>query len=338
MTEMCKIDKALLETKLTLARVSPNEYFSNIVKSSGYTAIVAAEVLYILECKPVYVTYESKPDCYQEIPVKYNNRSMFMAPVTRILQLRGTEIDCTPLLPAKFTIGGRWYTTDQQIRETTAPKQLTTDILTSWTYTPLPSLMESSVYDSESLEKMKRMVYEQGDRRVASSVMHKVISGQHPNLQGYSFDALVTEKVIKNAFEKYWSKFLTWSTWMGNMTSTAIGIYIMVRMVKFVIDTLIHGKILFDIYGFGWMLLASFWDSLTNFLSHRGNQMQTTARNDTAQKDTIIEIEEKQTNDLTVSCMHNNSTIYPNINKQIEIELEERPERPTYKPRVRCNS
>lgn len=113
------------------------------------------------------------------------------------------------------------------------------------------------------------MIYEQGDRRVASNILHKVLSGQHPNHQGFRFDALISESLIENVLDKYWAKFLSWTTWLGNITSTFIGIYMIARILKFVIDTIMHGRILYDIYGFGWQLLASFWDSLTTFLSHR---------------------------------------------------------------------
>lgn len=269
MTEMCKIDKALLETKLTLARLNPTEFVSALMKKTGFSAVVAGEVLHVLECKPVYVQPFASERCFQELPVKYGNITMYLSPVTRTLQLRGTEIECTPLLPAKFQFGGRWYTFDGKIRETTAPHKLATDIVTKWTYTPLPNLMESGVYDAESLKKMRTMIYNQGDRRIASNVVHKILTGQSPSIQGFHFDALISEKLIDNVVHKYWTKLLSWSTWLGNITSTAIGLYLIGRIVKFVIDTLMHGRILYEIYGFSWQLICSIWDSLTTFLTHR---------------------------------------------------------------------
>lgn len=271
MIEMCKLDKNLLETKLTLARMNPTEFVTSLMRRTGFSAVVAGEVLHVLECKPVYVQPIATENCYQELPVQYGNITMFMAPVTRTLQPRGTEIECTPLLPAKFQFGGRWYTFDGKIRETIAPQRLATDIVTKWTYTPLPNLMESGIYDAESVKKMRIMIYDQGDKRVASNIVHKILTGQSPARQGFHFEALMSEKLIDNMINKYWEKLISWSTWLGSITSTAIGLYMIRRLVKFVVDTLMHGKILYDIYGFGWQLIASFWDTMTSFLTHRNN-------------------------------------------------------------------
>ncbi|XP_065095159.1 uncharacterized protein LOC135717136 [Ochlerotatus camptorhynchus] len=269
MTEMCKLDKALLETKLTLARINPTEFVNSIMKRTGFSAVVAGEVLHVLECKPVYVQPFASERCYQELPVKFGNVTMFLTPVTRTLQMRGTEIECTPLLPAKFQFGGRWYTFDGKIRETTFPQKLATDIVTKWTYTPLPNLMESGIYDADSLKKMRTMIYDQGDRRIATNVVHKILTGQNPSKQGFHFEALMSEKLIDNMINKYWEKLVSLSSWLGNITSTAIGLYIIGRIIKFLVDTLMHGRILYDIYGFGWQLIASLWDSMTTFLTHR---------------------------------------------------------------------
>ena len=122
---------------------------------------------------------------------------------------------------------------------------------------------------------MRNLIYDSGNSRIATNILYKMLSGQYPDTQGFHFDSLIANKVIENAIEKYWSKFLSWSNWLGNVTSTIIGIYMVGRLIKFVIDTIMHGRILYDIYGIGWQLLASFWDSLTNFLSHRNAMKRT---------------------------------------------------------------
>lgn len=127
--------------------------------------------------------------------------------------------------------------------------------------------MESGVYVADSMQEMRTMIYEQGDRRVAR--IHKMLTGQHPNRQGFYFEALMSEKLIENMINKYWEKLISWSSWLGNITSIAIGLYIIGRIIKFVVDTPMHGRILYDIYGFGWQLVPSFCDSTTSLLTHR---------------------------------------------------------------------
>lgn len=272
--EICKVEKSLLETRLISARIYPQEFASNLMKSSGYTAVIAGEVIYIIQCKPAYVTLAPSPRCYQEIPVAKDNVSMYMSPVTHVLQRTGTQIECTPLLPAKFKFGTEWYSMDGRIHRVPSPNRLSTEIETTWKYDYLPDLMAVGIYDEKNLKRMHDMIYESEDRRSSAVVVHRTLSGNNADSQRFDFSNFIDENVIESTINKYWSKFMNWTTFVGQVTSSLVGFWLIGKLLKFVIDSLVHCRILFDIYGASWKLLAAFWDSLTNLLTHEYHNKQ----------------------------------------------------------------
>jgi hypothetical protein len=258
---MCQLEKTLLETRLVLARLNPTEFASQLMKSQGYTAVVAGEVLYVIQCKIVYVTIQHQTTCYQEIPVSYNGDLRYLGAVTRVLQRHGTEIECTPLLSAKFHFGSKWYSMDGRLREVPNPETLSSDLDNKWSFDNLPNLMSSGLYDNDSVSKMKEMIYENDDRRSASVVVHRTLSGFPSDSRGFDFKHIITDNLIESSITEYWNKLTTMTSWLGSITSSILGIWMICKVIKFLIDT--------DIYGVSWRLVASFWDSLTGLLSHK---------------------------------------------------------------------
>ena len=56
-----------------------------------------------------------------------------------------------------------------------------------------------------------------------------------------------------------WGKFLV----SGTASAGVISIYILGKIVKFILDTGIHAVALYEIYGFSFHLLGAVWDSVT---------------------------------------------------------------------------
>lgn len=269
MNELCKLEKSLLETRLISARINPQDFASNLAKSSGYTAVIAGEVIYIIKCSPTYVTLALTDKCYQEIPVIANNQRMFLSAVTHILQRRGTEIECTPIMPAKYQFGSKWFSLDGRLREVPSPQELSTNIEMDWKYDSLPNLMKIGVYDPDSVKKMRDFIYDNDDKRSATAIIQRTLAGSDVNRQGYDFSHIISENVFETTIQKYWTKFISFSSILGQVTSSIVGLWLIGKALKFIVDSVIHGKILYEIYGLSWKLTAAFWDSLTTFLSHK---------------------------------------------------------------------
>jgi len=94
-------------------------------------------------------------------------------------------------------------------------------------------------------------------------------------VNGGSFSNLLDEasieKIVMSAWEKFWNKFLIF----GNVSAGIIGLYISARIIKLILDTIVHGYALHTVYGWLMFLIGVIWDSLTNLLLHLGKERRT---------------------------------------------------------------
>lgn len=53
MQQKCALEKEVLLNALSLYSIAPDEMAYRIMKTAGYTAIAAGEVIYLIKCIPV---------------------------------------------------------------------------------------------------------------------------------------------------------------------------------------------------------------------------------------------------------------------------------------------
>lgn len=105
----CDLERTMLETRLGMASTNPIEFAFLVMGGPGFTALQMGELVYIVQCQAVDVSLREDPSCYQEIPVSYLNRSLFVTPRSRLLQQYGTQVECNKLMYPSFYINNDWY-------------------------------------------------------------------------------------------------------------------------------------------------------------------------------------------------------------------------------------
>lgn len=151
--QLCDVNHRLLTHLTTLAMVAPEEFAWTYTQQPGVTAVLRGEVVYMVQCAPVSVTYRNTAKCYQEIPVTHNGSNRFLKPRSRILTSYGTEIDCSPLAPPLFYLNGNWVSFTPQPTPVLPPTVLNASFKTEWIYTSPPRLVSAGLYSQELLEK-----------------------------------------------------------------------------------------------------------------------------------------------------------------------------------------
>ena len=203
-------------------------------------SVIAGEVVHIIKYIPVEVKYRKTEKCYLQLPV--HQCTFWRNP------LQVTSKSC-------------------RIQNTNYSKRLTKAILK---YTNPSSSGTSGIYSQSDLDKLRdHIMFPAGKPMILNSLAREITG--HPTInQGILLTYLFNQEVIDNIAESDWGRFWSVCTNFAITSACIIGLIIIIRGIKLIADTIIHGYALHRLFGWSLHLLGAFWDAVTNLLLHSG--------------------------------------------------------------------
>lgn len=271
-SQRCELEQQVLKNTLTLAHIRPDLFAYALMKGPGYISVVAGEVAHVIKCVPVEVTRKATEQCYLELPVQINNATRYLMPKTRVIVSTGTQIPCNPLLPTLFHVKGGWVSLTPAPSAVPAPNVLEPMHPPHWQYTDAEHLATSGIYTSNDLDRLKEHIMFPVERPTVVDNIVRAATGQRVPLNGISLNNLLDEASIEtiasSAMDRLWGGFLKF----GTATAGIIGVFLIIKAIKAIIDILIHGYALHTIYGWSIHLIGAFFSSVTHLLMHLGTR------------------------------------------------------------------
>lgn len=330
--QKCNLEKEVIQNTLGLATIVPDEFAFRLMKGPGFMAIMAGELIHIIKCIPVEVTIRKSPYCHNELPVTFLNGSYFLTPKSRILTKIGTERECNPLLPVGYRIENTWIKLNPNPEEILPAQELRPMTTLTWKYLTPEHLATSGIYSAKDLEKLRDYIMFPAERPALLDTIARGAGGHPIHTGAISMHHLLDEdsinKIVDNTASRLWKGFVTF----GSATAGVFGIFVIIRIVKLIIDTAIHGYALYTIYGWSLHLLGALWSSITHLLVHLAQRPKVAelpnneATNDTTNEPVVISqpsapnVSPPDTNvELSVK-----SRVYYDLQKRLD-ELERTP-------------
>ena len=269
MQQKCELERQVMTNALSFATLLPDEFAYSLMKSPGYMAVTTGEAVQIIKCIPVEVTVRPTKECYNELPVTVRNNSYFLTPKSRIVTKIGNERECSHELPTLYRIEDTWvqFAPKAQVRQL-PPQQLRPMASLTWSYLTPGPLAVSGIYTQQDIEKLRDHIMFPAEKPALLNAVARGLTGHPVNADSVSLYKLLDEdslnKIVDNTAARIWRGFMSF----GSATAGVVGVFMIVRIVKLAIDTIIHGYALHTVYGCSLHLIGALWDSLTNLLLH----------------------------------------------------------------------
>ena len=239
------------------------------MKGPGYMAVTAGEVAYVVKCIPVEVKITHPKECYAELQVSKNNATLYLTPRTHILKAHGTQVSCNRITPSLYLVDEGWIKLTPEPVITMKPWTLKPNDPKTWTYEQPTYLATSGIYTEKDLEGLReRIMFPIEKAAVLNGVAREINGHTVVDTEG-SISRLindnVVDKLIDSTWGRVWNKFITF----GSVSAGIMTILIIIQTIKTLIEVLINGYLLHQIYGWSLHLFAAIWNSITHLLIYK---------------------------------------------------------------------
>lgn len=202
--DLFNFDRCKVHNRISQSMMS----FAYSYGGPGHTAVTRGEVVYL--AVPV-IPDLSNTGCCKELPVTYNNASMYMSPRDKVLLDVGTPIECLPdLLPKFFFIDNAWYIkTAHGLVETPSPHTMAPDSL-KYSFRELTGLTSDGLYSTEIIKKYQNALISPMMETVISNRVAGSVKGDVTLSDGYRFSngfPVIDYQNIKEKVGRWWKSF-----------------------------------------------------------------------------------------------------------------------------------
>jgi hypothetical protein len=266
LTYRCTMEKKIIQNALSLATILPDEFAYTITKTPGHMVLVAGKVIRIVKCILVEVKVRHTTECYMELSVWQGNNTAFFTPKTHFLTKHGNHWECSMRLPTLYNIDGHWHKFIPKPIETTAPQELHPEMHQAWRYSTPSSLATSGIYTQKNLDTLGDHVMFPAETNAVLNTIARgatgktIIPGTASILGIMDENALST--IARSTAARLWNGIIEF----GTVSAAIIEIFVIFKLIKTIVDIVIHGYQLRETYGCGIALLGAICSSVTHLL------------------------------------------------------------------------
>lgn len=264
---VCDLRQQSLRQLASIGFTSPEEFAWLYSSRPGVTAITKGEVIYVISCPVVLVSFRETQSCFLELPVYGpRNETAFLKPRSRILTPFGTETDCSPLAPTMYFMSGNWMTFTPHPGTGAAPNTMTAETNEHWRYTQLPNLLASGIYSREVLAKYQERLMFPVSREAVVHTMAASAVGYQVDSSGLDASRLIKEQGLDRLQASFMARMYGWWWTFSTHMAGVLGVLFIIGLLRVVTGMVLNCRMLHQTFGWSVKLVGFLCGSMTKYL------------------------------------------------------------------------